>query len=689
MKLCTLLHLFMKKWFFCFWILSICAYAQKTDSLLRLLGKLPADTSKVSVLYELGQSFWLQGNDSLSRLYSNQSVSLAHQVHDLKGEVKARLLLVRIENEYLSDLKTAYNHLDKALEIAKSIPDKLLEGQVYFRRAQIYTSFFEKQAEVQPLFQKALALFTEINDKAWQGYVYAEMASLLVTSGKHAEGIDLMLKARKLQEETNNIMALRSVVPNLGSFYSTIGRYENALACFKEAEIIAEKLSDNRVKAFVLSQRGEIFEKQGKYKKALETFEQAAQIHRISNTIQALSRTYGRIGGVYILLGNYDQAFKYTQAADSLYKSQIDSNESLDHLNQINFGKIFLAKKQYKRVIQYAKEGIEWASESDPPLRREIAEYHRQLAEAYEALKQPQLSLYHFKQYKTQADSLLNNEALQKITVSSMTYEFEKKQQGNKIRIQELENQQLTRTRNFLLGFSFIGVFGVGFVMWSNRKLKNKNQQLKLKNKEIEEALFKGQRIERKRVASELHDNLNTKLAAVRWHLEAMQEENLNDFNKKIYTRLLDMANDVYADVRLISHNMLPAELETQGLIPAIEKLVEKLNINTKTTFHLIAQPSSDRLPSETEHQLYNITLELINNIIKHAQASEVWISYSHTDIAACLSVSDNGIGMTDELQSEGIGMTNLNNRVATLSGKLTFQSKPEVGTKATIEVPI
>ena len=163
MKLCTLLHLFMKKWFFCFWILSICAYAQKTDSLLILLGKLPADTSKVSVLYELGQSFWLQGNDSLSRLYSNQSVSLAQQIHDLKGEVKARLLLVRIENEYLSDLKTAYNHLDKALEIAKAIPDKLLEGQVYFRRAQIYTSFFEKQAEVQPLFQKALALFTEIN----------------------------------------------------------------------------------------------------------------------------------------------------------------------------------------------------------------------------------------------------------------------------------------------------------------------------------------------------------------------------------------------------------------------------------------------------------------------------------------------------------------------------------------------
>jgi signal transduction histidine kinase len=214
-----------------------------------------------------------------------------------------------------------------------------------------------------------------------------------------------------------------------------------------------------------------------------------------------------------------------------------------------------------------------------------------------------------------------------------------------------------------------------------------KNEELKTKNKEIEEALFKGQKIERKRVASELHDNLNTKLAAVRWHLEAMEVDDFTPFNHKIHHRLLEMANDVYADVRLISHNMLPAELETQGLVSALQKLVEKLNINTKTNFHLIADDNQTRPSSQVEHQLYNIALELVNNVLKHAQATEVWISLSQTETQLSLTVSDNGIGMPEEIQSEGMGMRNLKGRVETLKGELKIESKVNKGTKVSVEI--
>lgn len=677
----------MKKWLFCFWGLSLSAYAQKTDSLLGVLEKASIDTNKVNVLFELGRAFWLQGNDSLARMYCNQSVSLAQKIHHLRGEAKARLQLVRIENEYLTDLKTAYAHLDTTLKIAKSIPDKSLEGQVYFRRAQIYEGFFENQSQVNPLLNKALQLFIETKDKVWQGTVYAEMSILLAGGGKYAEAIDMMLKARRLQEETNDLMALRATVPNLGSFYAEMGHYQNALTCFKEAEVIAKKLNDERLRAYVFSKRGDIFEKQGNYKAALISFQQAAKIHQISNATQSLPRAYGRIGGVYLRLKDYQKALQYTRVADSLYKSQVDSNEALDHVTQINFGKIFFANKQYKQVVAYAKKGLEWAAGSEPPLRKEMGEYHRQLGEAYELLGQPKKALYHLQQFKAESDSILNNEALQKITVSSMTYDFEKKQQNDKLRIQTLENEKLTQTRNILIGLSLLGVLGLVFVLWSNRKLKVKNEELKTKNKEIEEALFKGQKIERKRVASELHDNLNTKLAAVRWHLEAMQVDDFTPFNHKIHHRLLEMANDVYADVRLISHNMLPAELETLGLLSALQKLVKKLNINTKTKFHLIADERQTRPSSQVEHQLYNIALELVNNVLKHAQATEVWISLSQTETQLSLTVSDNGVGMLAETQHEGMGMRNLKGRVETLKGELKIESEVNKGTKVAVEI--
>ncbi|MEZ4900890.1 MAG: sensor histidine kinase [Spirosomataceae bacterium] len=297
--------------------------------------------------------------------------------------------------------------------------------------------------------------------------------------------------------------------------------------------------------------------------------------------------------------------------------------------------------------------------------------------------------MFHYKQHKADSDSILNNEVLQKTMVSTMTYTFEKQQQANKLRIQTLENDQLTQTRNLLIGLFILGILILGFVLWSNRQLNRKNRELVQKNREIEEALFKGQNIERKRVASELHDNLNTKLAAIRWHLEAMQTDTMPASNQKIHTRLLEMANDVYADVRLISHNMLPAELETHGLIVALQKLVDKLNINTKTSFHFVGGESQSRPPSSIEHQLYNIALELVNNVLKHAQASEVWISLSQTDHQMTLTVSDNGVGMPSEVQSEGIGMRNLRNRVEGLSGELKIESRPSEGTKVSIEIAL
>lgn len=679
----------MKKWLFCIWWFSLTVAAQKATVLEKNLAQIPLDTHRVSVLYELGRAYWLEGNDSLARLYCNQSVRLAQKLTFSAGEAKARLQLVRIEFEYLTDLQTAYNHLDKTLKIAKLISDKSIEGQVYLRRAQLYESIFEKQKEVTPLLEKALQLFREAKDDIWEGTVYGEMATRLAEEGKYAEAVDLMLKARKLQEKKNDIRALRSTIPNLGTFYVALGRYNEALQCYQEAEKIAQKLDDQRLKAYLMSQRGEIFEKQAKYPQALQSFQEAAKIHEISRATQWLPRIYGRIGGAYLSLKNYEKALQYTQAADSLYKSQIDSNEAIEHVAQINFGKIFLAQKRYKQVVSYAKVGLEWANGSEPPLRKEAAEYHRQLSESFEKLGKPDQSLFHFKQFKAESDSILNNEVLQKTTISTMTYAFEKKQQANKLRIQELENQKLTQTRNILTGLFVLGVLVLCFVLWSNRRLNRKNQELVQKNREIEEALFKGQKIERKRVASELHDNLNTKLAAIRWHLEAMQTDTMASSNQRIHTRLLEMANDVYADVRLISHNMLPAELETQGLAAALQKLVEKLNVNAKTIFHFVTENTQVRPPAQVEHQLYNIALELVNNVLKHAEASEVWISLSQTESDIALTVSDNGLGMPEEIQAEGMGMQNLRNRVEVLAGKLQIESTPNEGTKVGIEISI
>jgi signal transduction histidine kinase len=678
----------MKKWYFLLLLfLSFCAKGQQTDSLLRVLKTAKNDTLKVNTLYDLGYSYWLASDDSLATFYCKQSVYLAQKLKFFRGEAKARLQLARIELDRFTDIAPAYAQLDTALKIALQIGDKKLEGMTYLRRGQFYNEVLEKQSQANPLFDKALKLFEAIGDKASEGTVYNQKAQVLALQGKFADAIVMILKARKLQEEVNDTASLRSTIPNLGVFYSSMGLYPEALKTFDEAEMIAKKRNDQVLMAFLYNQRAEIFDKQKKYLEALLELEKAVKIHEASQAPYWLARTYARMGNEYLKLNDYNNGLRYTAMADGLFSKSSDANETLDHYVQQNYGKIYLWKKVYRKVISYAAKGLEWAMEADPPLLRESAEYHRQLSLAYEALGQPSLALRHAKMYKTQSDSLLNNEAVQRITAASMTYTFDKKQQTDKLTIELLENEKLTQFRNFLIGLSSLGFLITGFIFWSNRKLRHKNLELVGKNNEIEEALFKGQKIERKRVASELHDNLNTKLAALRWRMEAMNVADYDAGDQKIHKGSVEMLDDIYDDVRLISHSMLPAELETEGLLLALRKLIDKLNINSKTEFHLVVNEFNNRPPAAVEHQLYIIILELINNVLKHAQATQVWVSVGRSGGKIVLTVSDNGVGMAGAAISDGMGMRNLSGRVEALGGKLDIESAPESGTKILIEV--
>jgi signal transduction histidine kinase len=676
----------MKKW--CLLPLIFLSYlstAQKTDSLLQVLKSARADTQKVNVLNDLGFAYWIGGDDSLAIVYSDQALTLAKKLGFLSGESKARFHLTRIELDRFTNVEPAYAQLDTLLKTALRTNDKKMEGMVYVRQAQFYIDVMNKKKLVNPLFDKALKLFEEIGNKGWQGIVYKEKAQNLAVEGKFSDAIVLLLNACKLLEEAQDTKTLRNATANLGAFYTAMGLYPEALHAFRDVEAGAKSSGDSIMVAFVYNQKSEIFDKQGHYKEALLELTKAVKIHEASQAPYWLARTYARMGKEYLKLRDYDNSLKYTTMADKLFTGA-SSVETLDHYVQYNFAEIYLYKKEYQKVINYATRGLEWAMDSEPPLLRESADYHRQLYTAYEALGKTSQALFHHKLYKTQSDSVLNKEAVQRVTAAALTYTFDKKQQLDKLAIETLENRNLTLIRNFLIGLLVLILAVVIVILWYNRKLVGKNKELLTKNREIGEALFNGQKMERKRVASELHDNLNTKLAALRWRMEAVDVHRYETGDQKIHMGSLEMLDDIYDDVRLISHSMLPAELESEGLVAAFHKLIGKLNINSKTEFQLVVDDSIQRPPASVEHQFYIMTLELINNVLKHAQASKVWISLGRSDAGLELKVSDNGVG-TDFASSSGMGMRNLSNRVEMLRGKLNIESTPGKGTTVTIEV--
>ncbi len=648
------------------------------------------DTRKVKLLNEAGIAFWKSGNDSIAIAKHREAIEIAKQIPFPEGEIEARLQLVLMEMEYLSDLKSAYAHLDSALSKAKEIKDRSLEGQTYFRRAQLYScGIWEYSEEVRPLYDKALEIFREVGDKSREGMVYAQLAGLEADEGHFAAGIDYLLRARRLQESSGDIKSLRATIPNLGVMYMNIGLFEQALRCFDEAEKNAKKLNDERVLAFLPGQRGEAYLKQGKPELALRELEEAEKRYQKLGAVQFLTGTYARMGVAYLRQGNTEKALSYAARADSLFKAITDGADLLSHSAQMVLGDVLLQKGQYQKVIKLAEKGLEWAESSDPVLLTEASEYHRQLALAFEKTGSQTKALDHHKRFKAMSDSLLNSEMIQRVTASALEYEFEKTQQADQLRIQALENRNLVQTRNIIITLLALGMSALLFVFWINRRLKRKNEELTRKNEEIRLALHKGQNIERKRVASELHDSLNTKIAGIRWQLESLDGSNLSDFNQKIVYQLLDITGKAYDDIRLISHNMIPAELETKGLNAALQRLVMQLEA-LKGPDLTLRTNNTERLPVEIEHQLYHITLELINNVIKHAKASSIIIALEKVAGWVELAIADNGIGFrADSGQPlKGMGLENVQNRAAAMGGTYSINNNPEGGTTVKVVIP-
>lgn len=211
---------------------------------------------------------------------------------------------------------------------------------------------------------------------------------------------------------------------------------------------------------------------------------------------------------------------------------------------------------------------------------------------------------------------------------------------------------------------------------------------LQEQNQQITAALLQGQTLERKRVAADLHDNLGTTLSALHWNLEAMDIKRLTAVEQSVYASIREQVSQAYTDVRLLSHNLLPDELAKQGLAVALQRLIGKLSRNTAVHFQIVGAESIPRFDQQTEFELYSICLELLNNTIKHAQASEALLTLTVSTDTVQLTIDDNGKGVETSSQ-DGRGLQNIAARVESLGGTWVVESSPGTGVSNQIKVPI
>jgi hypothetical protein len=201
---------------------------------------------------------------------------------------------------------------------------------------------------------------------------------------------------------------------------------------------------------------------------------------------------------------------------------------------------------------------------------------------------------------------------------------------------------------------------------------------------------------ERRRIAREIHDGLGQMLTAIKFNLEIL--EDMIAVGKDERERIDDMKNlldSVMKEAREISYKLMPSVLEDFGLAPALQLLSEQFSNRTEVKVQFQAHGINDRLDPNLEIGLYRIAQESLNNVSKHAEASEVNLQIIRHSTGIRLVIEDNGKGLAAQQSiirttgKGGMGLPGMRERASTIGGVLTIDSTPNNGTLIAVEVPI
>jgi signal transduction histidine kinase len=240
---------------------------------------------------------------------------------------------------------------------------------------------------------------------------------------------------------------------------------------------------------------------------------------------------------------------------------------------------------------------------------------------------------------------------------------------------------------------SFFFAVGVFLIQKIFKYMKKVEQEKRDMEKNLLNAIIQAEETERKRFAKDLHDGLGPILSTVKLSLSSLSRIEKEDQMKKIL-RNSDMAIDeAIKSIREISNNLSPHILNNFGLTKAIRNFINKINYSETFQIKFISNLGDDRFESNTEVVLYRVLCELINNTLKHAEASLISISLEKTEGKILCSYKDNGKGFDiNKLtinQLSGMGNSNMVTRINSLNGSFDLTSENGKGIKAEITVPV
>ena len=669
------------------------------DSLLKQLDTNIDKTLQIDILNELAwqlrksnpdsaKDFALQGiNLSENAKYKKKeatSLNRLGEIERLKGNfnqsidyfLKALSIERAIDHKYgiaraLSQLCTLYKDIGaygKAMDygkeslnlfIALDMPESVARS--YQRLALVYQEKGETDAAI-TMLQKKLKIESKFLDQGISGTTMVSMGLVYYSVGSYNRALEYYNQAMKIWVEGEDSLKLANVYTNIGNVHFRLEDLKLAEEYNRKSISLKEKSKNGLGTAINYNNLGLIYVKQGDHDTARRYFEQSIAIKEKAGRVGGLAISYYNLANSYKRNGDIDSALYYFQNVIALKPE----SKTLVMETFWNLSEIYFNKAEYSNANNFKKK------------------------------------------YGFLRDSL---DLMMKATLR-IKDDFEAEQKRSQILEKDLKIKETLIAKNNLLIYGLTSgivlLMILFFFVFSNYRLRQKSiisdknvkiSQQKidelLKNHELKEigAMLEGQDKERKRIARELHDRLGSTLSMVKIHFKSVEENItlIQEQNKNQYDKANDLLDEACEEVRRIAHDMASGVLHKFGLIPALQSLEKSITETGQLNMKILGFGfDSARLDYEIEINTYRIVQELLSNVLKHAEASEMTVQVIKKDNNLNILVEDDGKGFDpNKTRYEGIGLKNVQARIDKLDGELSIDSGKGSGTTVNIDIPI
>ncbi len=579
-----------------------------------------------------------------------------------------------------------YKHIISNTEAAKKYPE--ITGKSYRRLALISSQTDIDKA--MSFCRKAITIFEQQQNRKEQGITYNTIANIYQRKGYFDLSIQNYLKAAGLFEKIDFYKGLTICYSNIASIYNTTEQYQKNLVYNKLAYQTSLKEKDSFSIGMIAHDLSVAFVTNGAPDSAKILAAEALRIGKAINDDFVQAYAYKALTEYYL----YDNKPTEAQQVAAAYLSYIlKTGAEYDIcLAYIKNASIDLKLQRLTAAKDAIDSGMEYAQQSGSfQLYKNLYALRKEYYALSGDYKNAYLSAQLFQQYNDSVFSEKRNNTLNELETKYQTAKKETQIAQQQVKIKQARTRFII-TIILLLVALVVAVLVYFFFRQRQILLQNKivtiEQQKRL---ELTQAIMDGEEQERTRLAKELHDGIGGLMSMIKLQFTNLTKSNEQLQEDKAYREAMQLLNTTTQDIRKISHALMPSALERLGLVEAVEQFCLQAQQSAQLEIDFQHYGLESRLPAKLELLVYRIVQELLNNILKYAQAREVIIQISKHQNQLSLTVEDDGKGfdVSTIKTKTGIGLHSMQQRIALLGGKMDIDSAVGKGCSINIELPL